>query len=114
VGSPAPLKSADLVSTGYRNQLLFQNNNQGFKMGYRVDTQKVASIVVEVNRMLTSKNISHGEVVLALAELLGRVIVEAAQNKIQAQELVKVSLEHLDATITRGAAYRDKRIITGE
>ena len=82
-------------------------------MSYNIDQRKVAGVVIEANAALTDKSFNHGEVVLGLAELIGRVIVEAVENPIQARELMKVAAAHIDKTITVGAEARGKSIITG-
>jgi len=80
---------------------------------YNIDQRKVTGVVIEANAALTNKNFNHGEVVLGLSELIGRVIVEAVDNPIQAKELMQVCAAHIDRTIKVGAEAREKRIITG-
>lgn len=80
-------------------------------MSYQIDQRKVAGVVVEANLALSNKDFNHGEIILGLAELAGRVIVEAADTNIQAKELVKVVMAHLDRTITIGAHAAGKSII---
>lgn len=81
-------------------------------MSYNIDQRKVAGVVIEANQSLNGKGFNHGEVVLGLAELLGRVIVEAVDNPIQAKELMKVAAGHIDSTVRIGAQARGKSIIT--
>ena len=80
---------------------------------YNIDQRKVVGVVLEANSALTNKNFNHGEVVLGLAELIGRVIVEAVENPIQAKELMQVAAAHIDRTIKVGAEAKGKSIITG-
>lgn len=82
-------------------------------MGYQVDQRKVAGVVIETNAALSGKDFNHGEVILGLAELIGRVIVEASDNGIQAKELAQVAANHIGLTIKVGAEATEKRIITG-
>lgn len=82
-------------------------------MSYKIDQRKVAGVVIEANAALTGKDFNHGEVVLGLAELIGRVIVECADNQFQATELVKVANGHLERTVKIGAQAQEKQIITG-
>jgi hypothetical protein len=80
-------------------------------MSYQIDQSKVAGVVIEANLALSDKGFNHGEIILGLAELTGRVIVEAADTNIQAKELVKVVMAHMDRTITIGAHATGKSII---
>lgn len=80
-------------------------------MSYQIDQRKVAGVVVEANLALSGKDFNHGEIIIGLAELLARVIVEAAETNIQAGELVKVAVAHMDKTITVGAHATGKSII---
>ena len=80
-------------------------------MAYQIDQAKVVGVVIEANGALTDKGFNHGEIIIGLAELIGRVIVEAADTSIQAQELVKVVMAHMDRTITIGAHAAGKSII---
>jgi hypothetical protein len=80
-------------------------------MSYQIDQRKVAGVVIEANLALSSKDFNHGEIIIGLAELLARVIVEAADTNIQAKELVSVALAHIDKTITVGAHATGKSII---
>ena len=70
-------------------------------------------MVVETNLALSGKDFNHGEVIIGLSELIGRVIVEAAENGIQAKELAQVAANHIGLTIKVGAEATEKRIITG-
>ena len=82
-------------------------------MSYQIDQRKVAGVVIETNQALSDKDFNHGEVILGLAELIGRIIVDAADSSIQAKELVQVAAAHMSKTIQIGAEAQDKRIITG-
>lgn len=81
-------------------------------MAYQIDAHRVAAVVVEANRALDGKNFNHGEAILGLSELIGRVIVSVAKNKIQADEMRDIVMTHLNRTILIGAEAQDKRIIT--
>ncbi len=83
-------------------------------MSYQIEPRKVAGVVVEANKALNGQGFNTGEVLLGLSELLGRIIVEAAENHMQMREMVKVVETHLDKTITVGAqATQKSSIITG-
>lgn len=81
-------------------------------MAYEIDPHRVAGVVLATNQVLKDKNFNQGEVILGLAEMIGRVIVEAANNRIQADEMVAVVMKHMGTTIQIGAQQQDKRIIT--
>lgn len=82
-------------------------------MGYEIEARKVAGVVIEANAALVNKDFNQGEVILGLAELIGRIIVETCETSIQAGELVKVVEEHLAKTIHIGSHATGKsRIIT--
>lgn len=82
-------------------------------MSYKIDQRKVQGVVIEANLALQGKDFNHGEVIIGLAELIGRVVVEVADSQIQATELVKVANNHLENTVRIGAQAREKSIITG-
>jgi hypothetical protein len=71
-------------------------------MSYRIDGHKVAGVVVEANRLLSGKGFNHAEVALGLVELAGRTVVDATPNKINADEMVDVLVEHLKRTVSIG------------
>jgi hypothetical protein len=81
-------------------------------MSYQIDQRKVVGVVLETNAALNDKGFNHGEVILGLAELIGRVIVEASETSIQSGELMKVAIAHMEKTIRVGAEATEKRIIT--
>lgn len=82
-------------------------------MSYQIDQRKVIGVVLEANSALNDKGFNHGEVILGLSELVGRIIVEAAETSVQASELLNVAVAHIGKTIKVGAEAQDKRIITG-
>ena len=80
-------------------------------MSYQIDQRKVAGVVIEANQALSGKDFNHGEIIIGLAELTARIIVEASDTPIQAGELVKVVMAHIDRTITVGSHATGKSII---
>lgn len=80
-------------------------------MSYEIEPRKVAGVVIEANQALNGKGFNHGEVILGLSELIGRIIVEVADNTIQTQELVKVVETHLAKTIQIGSQATEKSLI---
>jgi hypothetical protein len=81
-------------------------------MSYEIDQRKVIGVLLEANGAISDKGFNHGEVILGLAELIGRTIVEVAETSIQSGELVKVAMAHIELTIRTGAVAQEKRIIT--
>ncbi len=69
--------------------------------------------MLETNAVLNGKGFNHGEVILGLAELIGRIVVQACENPIQAKELMQVAANHIGMTVKIGAEAQEKRIITG-
>jgi hypothetical protein len=80
-------------------------------MAYQIEPRKVAGVVIEANQALNGKGFNHGEVILGLSELLGRIIVEASDTTIHTQELVKVVETHLAKTIQIGSQATEKSLI---
>jgi hypothetical protein len=80
-------------------------------MAYNIEPRKVAGVITEVNQILQGKGFNHGEAVIGLTELLGRIIVDATTNQIQVQEMVKVVHSHLDSTIKIGCENTNKSLI---
>ena len=81
-------------------------------MSYQIDPRKVAGVVVEANAALNGKGFNHGEVMIGLAELLGRVIVDVGTHHIAMDDMKKVVTDHLDRTIRIGAYATEKSIVT--
>lgn len=81
-------------------------------MTYKIDQRKVVGVLLEANGAISDKGFNHGEVIIGLAELIGRTIVEVAETSIQSGELMKVAITHIESTIRIGAAAQEKRIIT--
>jgi hypothetical protein len=81
-------------------------------MSYEIDQRKVIGVLLEANGAISDKGFNHGEVILGLAELIGRTIVEVAETSIQSGELMKVAMAHIELTIRTGAVAQEKRIIT--
>lgn len=83
-------------------------------MAYEIEPRKVAGVVVEANNALRPHGFNHGEIIVGLSELIGRVIVDAARTQIQADELLEVAGKHLKDTVRIGAQAKDRRIIIPE
>jgi hypothetical protein len=82
-------------------------------MAYEIEARKVAGVIIEANQALNGKGFNHGEVILGLAELIGRIIVECSETSLQTQELVKVVETHLAKTIQIGSQATQKSLIQG-
>jgi hypothetical protein len=71
-------------------------------MNAQIEARKVAGVVIEASRILADKGFNRGEIILGLSELLGRMIVDTAQDTIQAEELLKIVGNHISKTIDIG------------
>jgi hypothetical protein len=80
-------------------------------MAYNIEPRKVAGVILEANQAINGKGFNHGEVIIGLSELLGRIVVECAKNRIQTQEMVKVIESHLAKTIEIGSQATQKSLI---
>lgn len=82
-------------------------------MSYPIDARRVSGVVTEANLAIQGKGFNHGEILVGLAELIGRVIVDVASTSIQADEMMDVVKDHLKRTVIVGAKAREKQIIAG-
>lgn len=83
-------------------------------MTYQIDPRKVAGVVVESNAAIKDKGFNQGEVLIGLAELIGRTIVEAGNHQIHHDELKKVVVDHIERTVRIGAFATGKSNIAQE
>ena len=80
-------------------------------MAYQIDPRKVAGVILETNQILNGRGFNHGEVIIGLSELLGRIVVECSKNAIQTKEMVKIIESQLTKTIEIGSQATQKSII---
>ena len=80
-------------------------------MTYQIEPRTVAGVVREASAALESKGFNHGEILVGLSELLGRVIVDVGAHHIQMDEMKKVVTDHLDRTIRIGAHATGKSVV---
>jgi hypothetical protein len=80
-------------------------------MSYQIEPRKVAGVVKEASAALEGKDFNHGEVLVGLAELLGRVIVDVGTHHIQMDDMKKVVIDHLERTVRIGAHATEKSIV---
>ncbi len=80
-------------------------------MSYAIEARKVAGVVKETNFAISGKGFNHGEIILGLAELIARVIVESGRNSIQMDEMKAAVVSHLDRTISIGSHATGKSVI---
>lgn len=71
-----------------------------------IQPRKVAGVITECNRALMGQGFNQAEVMIGLAELLGRLIVEVSKGPTQTEELMRVTKEHLDDTVSAGLAAK--------
>lgn len=80
-------------------------------MSYQIEARKVSGVVREANAAIEGKGFNHGEVILGLAELLGRVIVESCTSPQQIDDMKDVVTSHLDRTVSIGSHATGKSAI---
>ena len=80
-------------------------------MSYAIEARKVAGVVKEANFAIAGKGFNHGEIILGLAELTARVIVESGRNSIQMDEMKAAVVSHLDRTISIVSHATGKSVI---
>jgi hypothetical protein len=76
-----------------------------------LDQRKIAGVVIEVSRILSDKGFNRGEILIGLSEMVGRIIVDVAENSIQADELYTLCQQHMSRTIHIGSQASEKQII---
>ncbi|MFM1990283.1 MAG: hypothetical protein RJA99_3240 [Pseudomonadota bacterium] len=79
-------------------------------MSYNIEPRKVAGVVKEASAALEGKDFNHGEVLVGLAELLGRVIVDVGKHHVHMDDMKKVVVDHLERTVRIGAHATEKSI----
>jgi hypothetical protein len=75
-------------------------------MAYEIDKQMVDKAVQFIMREIGNGAFNHGEVLVALAECVGRVVIDAAQTPIAVRDATKVVADHITATCRAGAAAK--------
>ena len=80
-------------------------------MSYAIEARKVAGVVKEANFAIAGKGFNHGEIILGLAELTARVIVESGRDSIQMDEMKAAVVSHLDRTVSIGSHATGKSVI---
>jgi hypothetical protein len=80
-------------------------------MSYEIDRRKVAGVVTEAARAIDNKDFNHGEVIVGLSELIGRVIVDVAPSHIQMKQMVDIVNDHMNRTIVAGNDAKGKSLI---
>ena len=80
-------------------------------MKHIIEPRKVAGVVVECNNVIKAKGFTHAEVLVGLSELLGRIIVDASSNYMQADELYQTVQKHIKDTIKIGNEAQGKSLI---
>jgi len=77
-------------------------------MSYPIDPLKIRGVIVECNTVLQQHKFNVGEVLVGLAELIGRIIVENATTDVQAKEMIDVVGNHVVCTVQLGAEATGK------
>jgi hypothetical protein len=76
-----------------------------------LDPNKIAGVVKSVATIVSDKGFNRGEILLGLSEMIGRIIVDVADNSIQADELYTLCQQHMSRTIHIGSQASEKQII---
>lgn len=76
----------------------------------KIDQRKVAGVVKAGLSLVADKGFARAEIIIGLAELLGRLIVESSEGSIQAEELAKIAHNHTDIAIQIGLRATNKTI----
>jgi hypothetical protein len=76
----------------------------------KIDERKVIGVVKSALSLVADKGFARTEIIIGLAETLGRIIVESSENSLQAEELAKIAHNHTDITIQIGLRATNKTI----
>jgi len=72
-------------------------------VAYEIDKRRVDQICTATMREFGQGNFNHGEILVGLAEAIGRITVDVCTNLIQMGECVDIVNDHLRRTIAAGA-----------
>ncbi len=71
-------------------------------MSYDISPRRVSGVINECQFALSNKGFNHGEVIVGLAELIGRTIVQSADTPIKGADAAKAVIDHLNRTLHAG------------
>lgn len=77
-------------------------------MSYQIDPRKVAGVVAECNNIIKAQGFNHGEVLVGLSELIGRIIVDASKHHMHADQMYQTVQKHIIETIKIGGEATGK------
>jgi hypothetical protein len=77
-------------------------------MSYQIDQRKVIGVVTECNNVIKTHQFNHGEVLVGLSELLGRIIVDASKHHLQADQMYQLVQRQIIETIKVGGEASGK------
>lgn len=80
-------------------------------MAYEIKRDNIIGVARETNAMLRHHKFNHGEVVLGLSELIGHIVADVANNRIQADELINLAVGHIRGTVQKVAEVEGKPLI---
>lgn len=75
-------------------------------MAYEVTPGNVTWVCENVLKSINDGQFNHGEVMLGIAEALGRVITSAADTPVQALSAIAVVTNHMQAAVLAGFTAR--------
>lgn len=83
-------------------------------MAYEVQPGNVEWVCSRVLKSLDGGQFNHGEVILGIAEALGRVVVSSAETPVQGTQAAQVILAHLNSTIAAGYSAKGYNMGSGQ
>lgn len=75
-------------------------------MAYEVTPGNVTWVCENVLKSIRDGQFNHGEVILGVAEALGRIIITSAGTPIQGASAMQVVVDHLNASLAAGYTAR--------
>lgn len=79
-------------------------------MSYQIEPRRVSGVINECQFALNGKGFNHGEVIIGLAELIGRTIVQSADTPVSGADAAKVVIDHLNRTMHAGFTSKGFRM----
>lgn len=80
-------------------------------MTVAIDREKIIACLKELNFAAGGGRYNYAEVLIALAEMQGKIIVANAKHTVQAREMVRVCADHVERTITVGLRATEKTLL---
>jgi len=75
-------------------------------MAYEVTPGNVTWVCENVLKSINDGQFNHGEVILGMAEALGRVVISSAKTPVQGASALQACIDHLRTTLAAGYSAR--------